>query len=98
MPRTIQCETAACSSWWRDFRRPRLSLAGVAELVYAPALGAGGRKPLGVRVPPPAFLTRRLRTSGRRRGRVSRLIAVGLPRRDSASTDAIGSPACRRLV
>src|ERR1700733_12887059 len=29
-------------------------LAGVAELVYAPALGAGGRLPLGVRVPPPA--------------------------------------------
>ena len=35
-------------------RRP----AGVAELVYAPALGAGGRKPLGVRVPPPALCLR----------------------------------------
>jgi hypothetical protein len=31
------------------------SLAGVAELVYAPALGAGGLTPLGVRVPPPAW-------------------------------------------
>jgi hypothetical protein len=27
----------------------------VVELVDTPALGAGGRKPLGVRVPPPAF-------------------------------------------
>ena len=29
--------------------------AGVAKLADAPALGAGGRKPLGVRVPPPAL-------------------------------------------
>src|SRR5690242_13052246 len=36
-----------------ELRRP----AGVAELVYAPALGAGGRLPLGVRVPPPASVT-----------------------------------------
>ena len=28
--------------------------AGVVELVDTPALGAGGRKPLGVQVPPPA--------------------------------------------
>jgi hypothetical protein len=28
--------------------------AGVAELEYAPDLGSGGRKPVGVRVPPPA--------------------------------------------
>ena len=29
--------------------------AGVVELEDTPALGAGGRKPMGVRVPPPAF-------------------------------------------
>ncbi len=28
--------------------------AGVAELEDAPGLGPGGRKPVGVRVPPPA--------------------------------------------
>jgi hypothetical protein len=32
----------------------RTNQAGVAELVDAPVLGAGGRKLLGVRVPPPA--------------------------------------------
>src|SRR5207302_10939934 len=32
-----------------------VSCAGVAELVYAPGLGPGGRKPLGVRIPPPAY-------------------------------------------
>src|SRR5919109_643772 len=34
--------------------RTRPASAGVAELVDAPALGAGGLTPLGVRVPPPA--------------------------------------------
>src|SRR6476469_7651284 len=29
--------------------------AGVAELEYAPGLGPGGLRPVGVRVPPPAF-------------------------------------------
>ena len=33
----------------------RADRAGVAELVDAPVLGAGGRKLMGVRVPPPAF-------------------------------------------
>src|SRR5438045_3798216 len=35
---------------------PRLALrAGVAELADAPALGAGARESVGVRVPPPAL-------------------------------------------
>src|SRR5207248_1809237 len=38
----------------QQFRLRRRCSAGVAELVDAPALGAGGLTPLGVRVPPPA--------------------------------------------
>src|ERR1700680_4813725 len=49
--------------------------AGVVELVDTPALGAGGRKPLGVRVPSPAFsglLPRSLRAYAGRDVRLGR--------------------------
>jgi hypothetical protein len=43
----------------------RADHAGVAELVDAPVLGAGGLTLMGVRVPPPAFrLKRRPRNRG----------------------------------
>jgi hypothetical protein len=53
----------------RGTRRPynpargpeRADHAGVAELVDAPVLGAGGLTLMGVRVPPPAFRLKRAR-------------------------------------
>ena len=69
MLRTIQSQPLRCDSRrrraWRGCGPARVvgrrslespPAAGVAKLVDAPALGAGGLTPLGVRVPPPAFV------------------------------------------
>jgi hypothetical protein len=51
-PHRRQVWTSGATQVWPYNQGP---LAGVAQLVDAPALGAGGLMPLGVRVPPPAL-------------------------------------------
>jgi hypothetical protein len=51
----------------------------VVELAYTPALGAGARKSMRVRVPPPALIDQQLFTLVNFRFRAHLLPVLGLP-------------------